>query len=228
MKDNFLPLSILGAAIIIGGSLIYTTGARVGIPSQAALTDTLGEAIPTNTAPSVSNISIDDDVILGDPNAPVTMIVFGDYQCPFCLRATEGAEAQIRDTYVADGKVRMIYRDFPLDQIHPFARKAAEAAECARDQGKYWMYHDALFERQDEIGKLDYTTLAGELGLNTRTFGECVASEKYQKEVEKDYQDGIAAGVRGTPATFINGKMISGALPFEAFQTEIETALSNL
>jgi len=228
MKENFLPFSILAAAVIIGGSLIYTAGVSVDTPGKALLAENTDAPVVNDEVPIVANVSIDDDVILGDPNAPVTMIVFGDFQCPYCKQLFTDAETKIREKYVAEGKVKIVNRDFPLDQIHPFAREAAEAAECARDQGKYWMYHDALYTRQSEIGTtLDYIKLATELGMKEASFRACVTSSKYKDEVEKDYQDGVAAGVQGTPATFINGKMISGARPYASFEAEIESALKS-
>jgi protein-disulfide isomerase len=101
--------------------------------------------------PNLVMATIDDDTVLGDANAPVTMIVFGDFQCPYCGQAYQTGEKQVRDEYVKSGKVKMVYRDFPLINIHPSAIPAAEASECAKAQGKYWQYHDALFENQDKL-----------------------------------------------------------------------------
>ena len=101
--------------------------------------------------PAISWPTTDDDAVLGDPNAPITMIIFGDYQCPFCGQAFRTSEAQVREEYVDTGKVKMVYRDFPITNIHPAAVPAAEAAQCAGSQGKYWEYHDALFENQERL-----------------------------------------------------------------------------
>ncbi len=221
-KDNFLPISILVASFVIGGSFIYGAGAKTQ-ERQAPLAN-VGNAVAG--LPTVQNVSIDDDIILGNPQAPVTVIEFGDYQCPFCGRFFTDAEKQVRDNYVATGKVRMVYRDFPLDNLHPFARPAAEAAECARDQGQYWAYHDLLFTRQDQLPTLNFVSLAKELGLDDAAFKTCVDTKKYAKEVETDYQDGLKVGVSGTPTAFVNGKMLSGALPYETFKSAIEDALS--
>jgi len=210
-KDHFLATSIVIAAIIIGGAFIYGTGAK----NSGNVAD----------APTMSNATIDDDVILGNPDAPVTIIEFGDYQCPFCKQSFNDTEQQLRDEYIATGKVRKVYRDFPIDNSHPFARDAAEAAECAGDQESYWAYHDALFTRQSEIPTMDFVALAGELGLDTVTFEACYTSGTYADEVEKDYQDGIAAGVRGTPTSFINGKYLPGLVSYEILKATIETAL---
>lgn len=249
-RDNFLAISIVIASFVIGGSLIYSVGARnVGGGFTGNVT---GDNVsPTdNETITTSNPTVDDDVILGDSKAPVTFIVFGDYQCPFC-GATSGFNAQtiaslrssnpnwqppepniIKD-YVASGKVRMIFRDFPLDQIHPYARPAAEAAECARDQNKYWVYHDKLFQSQAQLSTdaSFYIGIARDLGLNEAQFGTCVKSRKYKDEVQKDYQDGLKAGVTGTPGNFIMAsdgsyvKFISGAQSYDVFKAAIEEAL---
>lgn len=228
-KSNFLAISILAAAVIIGGSVIWSANLKSGGSglAQVAGSGSRGAAPNTNnTTPG-----IDDDVILGDLEAPVTLIEFGDYQCPFCFRLFKETEEKLREEFIKTGKLKMVYRDFPLDQIHPFARPAAEAAECARDEGQYWTYHDALFLKQRELATLDFTALAGELGMDAKKFGDCVSTRKYKDEVEKDYQDGIAAGVTGTPGNFIVAgdfvRVLPGALPYETFKAAIEEALQN-
>ena len=224
-RSNFLSISILAAALIIGGSLIYSAGLKGGggAPPVAQ--------VAGNEAASNNNPGIDDDVILGDPNAPVTLIEWGDYQCPFCLKMFEETEVKLREDYVKTGKLKMVYRDFPLDQLHPFARRAAEAAECARDAEKYWAYHDLLFNRQEEIPSMDFVAVAEELRLDTAQFKQCFDSRKYQDEVQKDYDDGIAAGVTGTPGNFIISgnfsRFLAGALPYQAFKAAIEEALQS-
>ncbi len=213
MNTKFLvPASIVLAGIIIAVAVIYATGDQSLEPAN--------NSQPTNfSAPT-----IDDDVILGQADAPVTLIEFGDYECPFCKKMFDESEPQIRKEYIETGKVRMVYRDFPLS-FHPSAMPAAEASECAKEQGKFWLYHDALFNRQAQLATLNYVTLATELGLNAAEFKTCVETHKYKSEIEKDYQDGVAAGVDGTPATFVNGKLVSGAQPYAVFKAEIEAAL---
>ena len=202
--------AILIAAVIIAGALFYQPGTR---PAAAVKVD------------NTPAVSVDDDAVLGSADAPVTIVIFGDYQCPFCKKAYNEAEAKIRTEYVATGKVKMVFRDFPLDSIHPSARPASEAAQCAADQGKYWEYHDALFDKQEQLPTLDYVSLAAQLGLNTGDFSTCVANKTYAAEVQKDQDDGIALGVSGTPASFINGELISGAYPYETYRIAIEKAL---
>lgn len=221
MDNKFLiPASIVLAGVIIGGAVIYTTGTRELKPAQVV--EDGGNAGAKIVLPGV-----DDDVILGEVDAPVTIVEFGDFECPFCKRMHDDAGKQIRAEYVKTGKVRMVYRDFPLS-FHPSAVPAAEAAGCAQDQGKFWEYHDALFERQAQISTIDYVALAGTLGMNTASFKSCVDTRKYKAEVEADYQAGIAAGVDGTPASFVNGQFVSGAQPYSVFKAAIEKALSEV
>jgi len=175
---------------------------------------------------AVVQVSADNDAVLGDSDAPVTIIEFSDYECPFCVRFYSETEKQIRSQYIDTGKVKLIYRDFPLTSIHAQAQKAAEAAECAGEQGKYWEMHDMLFESGVSGGVTSFKSYASNLGLDTAKFNDCLDSGKFYDEVQKDMRDGSASGVRGTPAFFINGKMISGAQPFSVFQQAIEAELS--
>jgi len=171
-------------------------------------------------------VSIDDDDFLGDANAPVTIIEFSDYECPFCARFYEDALQQIKEKYVDTGKVKFIYRDFPLS-FHTNAQKAAEAAECAGDQGKYYEMHNMLFESGVDGGVTAFKQYATNIGLNSNEFDVCLDSGKYYDEVQNDIKDGSAAGVRGTPATFVNGILVSGAQPFSVFEQIIEAELAS-
>jgi len=119
-----------------------------------------------------------------------------------------------------------VVRDFPLTSIHPYAQKAAEASECADDQGKFWEYHDLVFANQSAIDVDSLKGYAGQLGLDTGTFDECLDEGKQSSEVEKDLEDGQASGVTGTPAFFINGQLVSGAQPFTVFQQIIDQLLA--
>jgi protein-disulfide isomerase len=210
-----VPASIIFAGILIAGAVIYTAGPRTGAPVK---NEQPGQQV------ALAAPTIDDDVVLGDPNAPVTMIVFGDYECPFCEKMYKETEGQIREQYIKSGKVRMVFRDYPLS-FHPSAMPAAIAAECAKDQGAYWKMHDAIFDRQAQIATLDYTKLAGDLGLNKGIFSQCLTSQKPKDEIAKDTADGNAAGVDGTPASYINGTLVSGAQPFAVFKSAIDAAL---
>ncbi len=176
---------------------------------------------PTNT-PKRYNVSPDDDPALGPEDAPVVIIEFSDYQCPYCRRFRLQTLDKILENY--GDKVRFVYRDFPLEQIHPYAVSAAIAAECADEQGKFWPYHDKLFEG-GKFGDDVYLQYAEELGLDIDEFARCLKEQRYLDEVMKDLKDGIEAGVRGTPTFFINGIPLVGAVPYSYFQQIIEQEL---
>lgn len=171
------------------------------------------------------DISIDDDTVKGDKNAPVTIIEFSDFECPFCARFYENTLPQIIKEYVETGKVKFVYRDFPLS-FHRNAQKAAEAAECAGEQGRYYEMHDKLFEEGVSGGVDSFKQYATDLSLDTAKFNDCLDSGKMEAEVQKDFSDGQKAGVSGTPAFFIDGIPLSGAQPFEAFKQVIEAELA--
>jgi len=181
--------------------------------------------VPNPTVNIDGETLVDDDAVKGDENAPVTMVEFSDYECPFCGRHFEQTYPQIIEEYVNTGKVKLVYRDFPLD-FHPNAQKAAEAAECAGEQDKYWEMHDKLFENQQALGINNLKQYAKEIGLNTAKFNSCLDSGKMVSEIAKDMQDGQAAGISGTPGFIINGRLVSGAQPFSAFKQIIEQELN--
>ncbi|MBT3416925.1 DsbA family protein [Candidatus Woesearchaeota archaeon] len=184
---------------------------------------------PTGQAtgqPTRIQVSADDDDFLGDANAPVTIIEFSDYECPFCGRFYTDALQQIKEKYVETGKVKFVYRDFPLS-FHTNAQKAAESAECAGDQEKYYEMHNMLFESGVTGGITSFKQYAANLGLNQNEFDVCLDSGKYYDEIQNDIKDGSAAGVRGTPATFVNGILVSGAQPFSVFEQIIEAELAS-
>lgn len=157
----------------------------------------------------------------GSKNAPIVIVEFTDYQCPFCARARPNLNQAM-----ADYKDEIFYsvRNFPLD-FHTQAKKAAEAAFCANDQGKYWEYSEKFWENQKGLDVPNLKKFAADLKLDTKKFDECLDSNKYAAEVTKDIQDGMKAGVSGTPAFFINGQMMTGAQPPEAFKKVIESEL---
>jgi protein-disulfide isomerase len=219
MKNKGLKITVGVLAVLLVVSFIVDAGRDNGGTANTI------KSTETDTETSRVQVSIDDDTIKGDSNAPVTIVEFSDFQCPFCARFYTGAYQQIKQQYIDTGKVKFVYRDFPLGN-HEYAQKAAEAAECADDQGKYYEMHDKLFE----TGLLDVANLklhASNLGLDTAKFDECLDSGKYYNEVQKDFKDGQAAGVDGTPQFFINGIRVRGAQPFSAFQQIIEAELAS-
>jgi protein-disulfide isomerase len=158
----------------------------------------------------------------GPTSAPIEIIEFSDFQCPFCLRAHPTVE-QVLSTY--GDRVHFVYRHFPLPN-HPHARPAAEASQCAAEQGRFWPFHDKLFANPSRLSDADLKQHAADIGLDTAKFNGCVDSHKYKDQVDTDVRDGEAAGVNGTPAFFINGRMLSGAQPFESFKRIIDEELS--
>ncbi len=181
---------------------------------------------PGTTQPAEKiEVSADDDAFLGKEDAPITIVEFSDFQCPFCSRFDEDTLPELKEKYIDTGKVKFVYRDYPLE-FHQYAQKAAEASECADEQGKYWEYHDILFKNQDKLTVDDLKKYTAELKLDTTKFNECLDSSKYKEEVEKDFNDGQSYGVSGTPAFFVNGILISGAQPFSAFEEIIEQELN--
>ncbi len=182
-------------------------------------------------------ISLDDDPLRGDPNAPITIVEFSDFQCPFCARFHVQTLPLLLEEYIDTGKVNLVYRDFPIQSIHPNALPAAVAAECANEQGKYWEYHDTLFEKQNSWNRLDSNTAistfsqyATDVGLEQQQFDSCLGSGKYLEEVQGDLSDGRAYDITGTPGFFIGNDeigfvKINGAQPFESFKRIIDVQL---
>lgn len=182
-------------------------------------------------------ISADDDPIRGDPNAPITIIEFSDFQCPFCARFHVQTLPSLLEEYIDAGKVKLVYRDFPIQSIHPNALPAAVAAECANEQGKYWEYHDTLFEKQNSWARQDsnsailtFTQYAQDIELEMEQFNSCLGTGKYLQEVQNDLSDGRDYDITGTPGFFIGNDEIgfvklNGAQPFESFKRIIDAQL---
>jgi protein-disulfide isomerase len=183
---------------------------------------------PPEAAKEVTEVSVDNDPMMGDKDAPVTVIEFSDYQCPFCGKFYSNVMPSLIEKYVKTGKVRFVYRDFPLS-FHPLAQPAANATECAREQGgdeMYFKFHDQVFTNQPSLSLENLKKWGKDLGLDTAKFNACIDENRYAKEIEKDAADGQAAGVSGTPATFVNGRLVSGAVPFSVFEKAIEEELA--
>ena len=159
----------------------------------------------------------------GPKDAPVTIVEFSDFECPYCGAAHDTVE-QVMNTYA--GKVRLVFRQFPLS-FHPHAAKAAEASLCAADQGKFWEYHEVLFKNQKKLDPADLKAHATQVGLDPQKFGQCLESGDKKKVVDADQQAGMAAGVNGTPAFFINGIFLNGALPIDEFKKVIDGELAS-
>ena len=189
------------------------------------------------TGPQIFQVSLDDDPMKGDPDAPVTIIEFSDFQCPFCSRFYQQTLPQLEEIYIETGKVKFVYRDMPLDSLHPNARPTHIAAECADEQGGFWDYHDLLFENQGQWQRLSSSELsstlveyASDLRLDTASFESCLSSQEIADEVNKDTLDARKNGATGTPTFFIGNEKdgfekLVGAQPFSAFQLTIDNLL---
>jgi len=193
---------------------------------QAAFVEELKKKYPTSIQLRAPVIAVDTagrPERGGGAKAPVTIVMFSDYECPFCDRG----EKVIDEVMKAYGdKVRLVFRDYPLP-MHPHARGAAEAAACANAQGKYWPYHEKLFANQQALGDDKLKEYAQQVGLDTAKFDQCLKDKAFAAAIDKDVADGAAVGVNGTPAFFINGRMLSGAQPFARFKEEIDADLAS-
>ncbi len=216
-----LPGAILIAAVIIAGTLLMTRGGAGGLAK-----------IADNTPPKPVKIEItDQDHILGNKDAKVTIVEFSDFQCPFCRSFFEGAFAQVKTEYIDTGKARLVFRHFPLD-FHPLAKPSAIAVECAAEQGKFWEMHDKIFQEQAKkgTGTVQYTTSdlkrwAANIKLNASQFNQCFESGKYTSHIDNDLAYASSINVSGTPSFFINGTQLVGAQPFASFKATIDAAL---
>ena len=221
------PVAILIGSVIISGAVLIRSGSS-SQPNTARIA-----ATPTPPVRVADFVKLNgNDPVLGKENAPVTIVEFSDFQCPFCRRFWIDSFSQLKKDYIDTGKVRLIYRDFPLS-IHEQAKPSALAAECANEQGKFWEYHDALFEEQQKLGTgtVAYTTQdlkawATKIGLDSKKFASCFDNQKYSPEIDDDTKDGESFGVTGTPAFFINGELTVGAVPYATLKSAIDKAIS--
>jgi len=248
---NKLLVGIISAVVVsafLGG---YVLGAETVEPEKIIIRDAEDVVGPIQTqqstqsslstnSPSLISISLDDDPVKGNPDAPITIVEFSDFQCPFCAKFHSTTFPQLEANYIDSGKVKFVYRDFPIQSIHPNAVPAAFAAECADEQGMFWEYHDLVFENQKKWQGLSgpimvdtFEQYALELGLNASDFNTCFESGKYADEVTKDLQDGASYGITGTPGFFVGNDelgyvKIIGAQPYPVFERLIEDQIARL
>lgn len=239
-KDRFLPISILVAALVIGGSVIFATLYHPVAAPPAGTGNAGGNTGAAGTGPTITSAQVmtlgSRDSILGSQNAPVTMIEYGDYQCPYCGMYFSQTEPQIIQNYVNTGKVKMVFRNFAF--LGPESTAAAQAAECATDQNKLWAYHDALYQAKvNDVAKGGsegdgfftralFLSIASKLNMDIPTFTNCIDTNAESSTVATDVANASAAGVNSTPTFFINGTEIQGADPYATFQSAINSALS--
>jgi protein-disulfide isomerase len=245
-KSSFkkILIGIIGIAILSAFFGGYFIGINSVEPEQIYIRsseDVLGATENKQYAPPQTVlVSLDDDPVLGNPDAPLTIVEFSDFQCPFCAKFYAQTLPLIKENYIKSGQVNFVYRDFPINGIHPNAMPAALAAECADDQGKFWEYHDLVFTNQDSWKSLDVSSAsmtfqeyAKELGLDTSEFSSCLTTAKHSQEVNKDLQDGQNYGVAGTPGFFIGNEKIGyvaveGAKPYTTFEEVIGSQLTKI
>jgi protein-disulfide isomerase len=191
--------------------------------ARNAYLDTLRTKYKAETILSEPRLEVAaDGPARGPATAPVTIVEFSDFECPFCARVVPTLE-QVKEKY--GDQVRIVFRQYPLD-MHPNAAKAAEASLCAQDQGKFWEMHDAMFADQKKLAVADLKATAGTLGLDAAAFGSCLDSGKHAGQVKADFKAGTLVGVSGTPALFVNGRFLNGAVPFEAIAEVIDEELA--
>lgn len=228
--DNrlLIPSSIIVAGAIVAGALLYSK-----TPSAVPSPNLQVQQAQNQKPPAAANLQDilkikNNDFVLGNPSAKVVMVEYGDFQCPFCEQFFKTSEKNIIEQYVKTGKVAFVWRDFAF--LGQESVKAAEAARCAGEQGKFWDFHDYLFthqngENQGAFSDDNIKSFAKNMNFNTQAFNQCFDSGKYAKAVVDSANEGKSVGVTGTPASFINGQMVSGAVPFGSFQSLIEQEL---
>jgi len=246
--NNMIKVLVLaiGIATFMGGYSIGTMDSSDSLSTEEIkeiISEINKNAVPTPVQqlgapiiPSTLDITFAGNPMMGDPDAPLTIIEFSDFQCPFCSRFHEQTLPAIMENYIDTGKVNFVYRDLPLS-FHPNANPASIAAECANEQGKFWEYHDVLFDKQSQwqsLGTEDFTTnakqFASDIGLESASFESCLSSSETASKVSKDSRDAASYGATGTPTFFIGNEKngfvkIVGAQPFAAFEAEINSQL---
>ena len=244
---NGLVISLIGIAIIASFFAgVYVTNFGSNQVSEEELQDAISKLelkllqsqLPTDQPTPIVRISADNDPVIGNPDAQITIIEFSDFQCPFCARFHIQTLPSILEEYIDQGKVKLVFRDFPIQNIHPNALPASAAAECANEQGKFKEMHDRLFENQKEWSGQEtanavslFSQYASEIELEQEIFDACLTNGKYIEEIRNDLNDGRAYGVSGTPGFFIGNDQIGyvelkGAQPFESFKKIIDAQLN--
>ena len=237
---GMITLILAVAALALGGFATYKASRsdlgekEFSAKVEKGINDFIAKKQAEQAAPAAPTepvkVSLGTAAIKGDKNAPVTMLEFSDFECPFCSRFALGTLPQIISDYVDKGKVKIAFRHFPLS-FHANAKNGAMAAECAREQGgddMFFKMHDKIYGDQQNLNVDSLKKWAGELGLKMDQFNTCFDTKKYEKQIDADMADGQSYGVNGTPAFFINGRSITGAQPFAAFKTIIDEELAKV
>ncbi|MBT4191866.1 MAG: DsbA family protein [Candidatus Diapherotrites archaeon] len=222
-----IVIPLLVVILIVGVANLAVLFSQPAAVEESCAVDFAGEKQIEQTVPANDPFAeiADDDAVKGSLDAPITIVEFSDFECSFCETFFSQTLSDLETKYIDTGKVRFIYRDFPLE-FHTNAQKAAEAAECAGEQGKYYEMHDKIFENQNAIGVNNLKTYAKQIGLDEGEFDVCLDSGAMAQEVAKDFSDGQKLGVSGTPTFFVNGTKLVGAQPLSAFEQIIEAELA--
>jgi len=223
-----LTVLAFAAGILLGYVVwgVEPAGGSAALSAQAGNQST-GPVVeaPVTAQPQYTRYDIptENSYALGPADAPITIVEFSDFECPFCRRWHAEVYKPLLAAY--PGKIRLVYRNLPLTSLHPDAMSAAEAAMCAGEQDVYWKYHDKLFS-SESLGNSVYIQYAQDLGLNVPTFESCLSNHKYQKTIEADSDFALNLGVRSTPTFFINGLALVGAQPLDVFKQVIDKELA--
>ncbi|MDZ4230140.1 MAG: thioredoxin domain-containing protein [Candidatus Veblenbacteria bacterium] len=210
------PIAWLFVAIVLVlAAAVWNTTAR--LPRQPVSQTPPVTSLPVTKLPGQVSI-FPTDPVRGETGASVTVVEFGDFECPYCAETAVTVEKVISQS---GGKLKLVWKDFPLPS-HSQAQAAAEAAQCAQRQGKFWEYHDALFSKQDSLNSTTYLSLAGELGLDFDNFSRCLSSHETLPLIERNLAEGTAIGVDGTPFFVINGQAVSGVLTEDQLRSLVE------
>ncbi|MGA2113014.1 MAG: DsbA family protein [Anaerolineales bacterium] len=218
-RQRIAVVAVIAAVIIIVGA-VFLIENRQNNQSVGSFVQITPVAYPDATGRQ-----------MGNPNAPVVMQEFADFQCPYCGEFARTTQQQVVDQFVDTGKVLFIFHNFPLPSLEPESGDAALAAMCAIDQNQFWRYHDMLYANQTGENVGDFTSsrliaFAGALGMDKTSFSECLDSKKYQSQIDQDVALGNSLGVQSTPTFDINGKLVEGAEPIDVFAQAIDQALA--
>jgi len=228
-RSHFYSIVVVMAFAVgvLVGYMAWGRNSSPASPAQAGAPQSQGvsEAPVTPGQPEYVRYDIPTEGFpsLGPADAPITIVEFSDYQCPFCRRFHEETYRALLDAY--PGKIRFVYRDLPLTSIHPEAFPSAVAAACANEQEAFWPYHDKLFE-SETLGQEVYVQYASELNLDMDAFKECIASDRHNEAINADADFAINLGINSTPTFFINGLAVVGAQPLNVFQQVIDKELA--
>jgi protein-disulfide isomerase len=221
--------AISGILFLLLIASIYTSGfglfEKTTPTGNGVINNKPQQPTPEEQAPVIdmNQIDLTGQPMLGEEDAAITIIEFSDFQCPYCSRAANGPVKEVIKNYVDTGKAKLYFMNYPLG-FHQYAQAAAEASECANEQGRFWEMHDKIFENQGSLSQESLVTWAKELKLDMNMFNTCLNDGKYKQEVQKDMAIAQSAGVQGTPSFLINGNLIVGAQPFEAFKQILDAA----